>query len=465
VSPKKVHTMKRFINYILITTTFFIGNIGVVLAADIDSVFNAMFRRDIGGWVAADATFSIYLPDGRTLWLFGDTFIGKAEPDGSIVPGAVMIRNSAVIQDGDSLRTLFRGTPAAPDDFIPTENPDSTWYWPEHGVVFNDTLRIFVARYRTNPEGPPGFQFEFDGNDIANLTWPGLEFINSISIPFYSVNEVIYGDRILADSIYFYIYGRKVENKDYNIPYPHVARVKSDSLLSAWEFYDGSGWTADPAASLKINSFQVSQQYGVFKHEDKYVLLTQDIWFSTKIWSFTSHTPTGPWSNKTLVYDTPKITADAFTYNAYPHPQFDNNNQLLVSYNNNGNFWDIFNNADLYRPVFIRVPYSQLDPEWITGTEDIIGLTAPDWVEFSKNYPDPFIESTTIDYRVIKKGSVRLMIYDISGRIVASYINKEQDPGEYSITINAVDFEDGIYFYQIPGTSINAKRMIKMSDY
>jgi len=72
-----------------------------------------MFRKDIGGWIAADATYSIYLPDGRTLWLFGDTFIGEVEEDNSIAPGVVMIRNSAVIQDGDSLRTLYGGTPAA----------------------------------------------------------------------------------------------------------------------------------------------------------------------------------------------------------------------------------------------------------------------------------------------------------------------------------------------------------------
>jgi hypothetical protein len=253
--------MKRITIYVLICTALLIVGIEAARAAVVDSIYNAMFRKDIGGWVAADATFSIYLPDGRTLWLFGDTFIGKAESDGSIAPGAVMIRNSAVIQNGDSLRTLYRGTPSAPDDFIPTDNPDSTWYWPEHGLVFNDTLRIFVARYRTNPEGPAGFQFEFDGNDIANFTWPGLKFINSIPIPYYNINKVIYGDRILADSIFLYIYGRREESN--KITYPHLARAKADDLLGPWEFSAGSSWAMDPAWSFRINSFQVSQQYGV----------------------------------------------------------------------------------------------------------------------------------------------------------------------------------------------------------
>jgi hypothetical protein len=454
--------MKRLYIYILITLNLLAEGSRPGLAADIDSVFNAMFRKDIGGWVAADATFSIYLPDGRTLWLFGDTFIGKEKVDGSIAPGAVMIRNSAVIQDGDSLRTLYRGTPASPDDFIPTDNPDSTWYWPEHGLVFNDTLRIFVSRFRPNPEGPAGFQFAFDGNDIANFTWPGIEFINSIPIPYYDINKVIYGDRILADSIFLYVYGRKEESN--SISYPHLARARADDLFGPWEFSAGSSWANDPAWSFRINSFQVSQQYGVFKHEGKYILLTQDIWFSTKIWSFTSLSPKGPWDNKTMIYDTPKLADDAFTYNAYPHPQFDDNNQLLVSYNNNGNFWDIFNNPDLYRPVFIRVPYSQLDPEFITGTGESIVRPLFNNIEFSANYPNPFSESVTVNYLVRNRDFVKLVIYDVSGRIVHSYINSIQDPGEYSLQINTSDLDNGIYFFRLSGSSSTTISMIKISN-
>ena len=453
--------MKRI--FIIISISVFISGINPGWTAEVDSLFNSMFRKDIGGWIAADATYSIYLPDGRTLWLFGDTFIGEVEEDNSIAPGVVMIRNSAVIQDGDSLRTLYGGTPAAPDDFIPTINPDSTWYWPEHGVVFNDTLRIFVARYRYDPEGPAGFQFKFDGNDIANFTYPDLVFINVIPIPYNPINKVIYGDRILADSVFFYIYGRKEESN--KISYPHLARAKADDLLGPWEFSAGSSWATDPAWSFRINSFQVSQQYGVFKHMGKFVLFTQDIWLSTQIWSFTSTSPAGPWGNKTLVYDTPKLADDAFTYNAYPHPQFDENDRLLFSYNNNGNFWDIFSNVELYRPVFVRIPYAQLDPAFDTGTGIKINLPGTENIEISVNYPNPFINLTTIDYSVKEREFVELVIYDISGRKIASYINRKLDPGTYSVTINTSDLEEGIYFYRMAGSSSETRQMIKVSSY
>jgi hypothetical protein len=233
-------------------------------ATEPDTAFQNQFRKEIGGWIAADATFSILLPDGRTLWLFGDTFIGEVDENNAIVPGSRLIRNSGVIQDGETLQSLFNGTRANPSDLMLTPYPDSTWYWPEHGLVENDTLRIFAAKFRKDPDGPPGFQFAHAGNDITNFTYPDLQFINSVPIKCHAMNNVLYGDRVLIDSGFVYIYGRKSDETLYNLPFPHVARAPLDSLMvQNWEFYTGSAWSAEPSESKRINNFQVSQQYSV----------------------------------------------------------------------------------------------------------------------------------------------------------------------------------------------------------
>ena len=39
--------------------------------------WDKMFTRYENGWTGADATYSVPLPDGRVLWMFGDTFIGS----------------------------------------------------------------------------------------------------------------------------------------------------------------------------------------------------------------------------------------------------------------------------------------------------------------------------------------------------------------------------------------------------
>ncbi len=412
------------------------------LSTEPDTAFNNRFRRDIGGWIAGDATYSIALPDGRTLWLFGDTFLGEVNPDNSIKSGSEFIRNSAVIQDGDSLNTLHGGTSSDPSDFIPTQHPDSTWYWPEHGLVEDDTLRIFVAKFREADNGTPGFNFEHAGNDMALFTYPGLQFLHATPILASEVNGVLYGDRILVDTTHTYIYGRR-SDPDYNIPYPHVARTLNGTVRDQnWKFHEGSGWSADPASTTRIHSFQVSQQYSVSTYRGKYILLTQDIWLSPEIFSFTAPTPAGPWSNQRLLYTTPETGEGMFTYNAYVHPQFDRNREMLVSYNVNGDFWSIFNNVEIYRPRFIRIPYMNLDYAfWPTGRQPSSEKDHSPVI-----YPNPAGDHSVIRFRLPQGGRVSVQITGIRGEI---RIEEEAGPfgtGIHEIRLELSDLSPGVYF-------------------
>lgn len=422
------------------------------MAAEPDTAFNNKFRRDIGGWIAADATFSIALPDGRTLWLFGDTFLGEVNPDSSIQSGARMIRNSAVIQEGDQLRTLHGGTSSDPADFIPTLHPDSTWYWPEHGLVEDDTLRIFVAKFREADRGTPGFNFEHTGNDMALFSYPSLEFLHAGPVRAHAVNQVLYGDRVLVDTVHTYIYGRK-SDPEHNIPYPHVARALNGTVKDqAWEFYDGSGWSPDPSLSVRIHSFQVSQQYSVSTYRGKYILLTQDIWLSPKIFSFTAPAPTGPWSNKRLLYTTPETADETFTYNAYVHPQFDRDGEMLVSYNVNGDFWSIFDNVELYRPRFIRIPYMNLDyafwPNSAEGQPGQEGSPEPEDHSLSA-FPNPVTDHVTLRFGIHQAGTVAVEITDIRGikRIETQIICST--PGARMVEMDMKELSPGIYFCRV----------------
>jgi hypothetical protein len=331
-----------------------------------DSAYNQLIRTDNGGWVAGDATYSIYLPDGRTLWLFGDSFIGSVAPDSSLVSGAKMIRNCAVVQQENAMFALYNGTFSSPDDFVSTLYPDSTWHWPEHGIVENDTLKIIFSEFGET-DGTPGWNFEYLNAWLVYFSYPGLEYIKQEIIPYYQNNGVMYGDRIMNHGNYTYIYGRKEVSADLNIPMPHIARVEKGNLKGQWEFYDGNNWSADPSVSKKISDQPVSQQYGVMQHQDKFVMITQEIWLGTKIYSMVANQPQGPWSYLQLIYETPLPFDDIFTYNAYPHPQFDENNELLVSYNSNGDFWQIFNNVEIYRPKFFRIPYEKIHPSFTTS--------------------------------------------------------------------------------------------------
>ncbi len=104
--------------------------------------------------------------------------------------------------------------------------------------------------------------------------------------------------------------------------------------------------------------FMGSEQFSIFKQENKFIYLSQCGHLSTEVYSFTSNTPYGPWENKKLLFNTPvdSLNSDLFTYNALAHPQLIENNKILISYNTNSmELKDHFTNANIYKPRFMRV--------------------------------------------------------------------------------------------------------------
>jgi len=413
-----------------------------------DPVFNSTIRQVNGGWIAGDATFSIALPNSKTLWLFGDSFIGTVNPDNSVAGGAKMIRNCAVIQDGNSMTALFGGTFQSPKSFVPSVDENSSWYWPEHGIVENDTLKIFFSEFML-VNSPSGFSFKYKAVMLARFTYPNIAFVDSRKLSYYDLNGVCYGNSILVDNGYTYIFGRQEYDVVYHISYPHLARVPVGNIMAPWEFFNGSSWSADPAQSLQISNEPVSQQYGVLKWNKKFVVISQEIWNSSRIYSYMSDFIEGPWNKKTMIYDTPILFDNAYTYGAFPHPQFNADGKLLISYNSNGNSADIFKNVEVYRPRFIRVPFSLIDSPYASNRENSKRTNNAESVIVYQNYPNPAKDETKVKFTVIKRGYVSLQLNTIEGKEMHNYVNKILDPGEYDINIDVSSLKCGIYSYRI----------------
>ena len=78
-----------------------------------------------------------------------------------------------------------------------------------------------------------------------------------------------------------------------------------------------------------------------------------------------------------------------------------------------------------------------------------------------RNYPNPFNPITHIQFQLPKSDHVEVHIYDITGRLVTTLINKKLEIGKYSVTFDARNYASGIYFYQIKTAEFNeVKKML-----
>jgi hypothetical protein len=73
----------------------------------------------------------------------------------------------------------------------------------------------------------------------------------------------------------------------------------------------------------------------------------------------------------------------------------------------------------------------------------------PDGYALLQNYPNPFNPATTIRYELPDNGYVRLAVYDILGKKIATLVEGPQEAGYYAVTFDASRLASGIYFYQL----------------
>ncbi|RYE19340.1 MAG: DUF5005 domain-containing protein [Sphingobacteriales bacterium] len=77
-----------------------------------DAVFQGYFTR-YKGWNSGDGAQSVLLPDGRTIWIFGDSFVGDVNPDRTRVRNkTAFINNVVMMQNGTRFTSHYGGTEA-----------------------------------------------------------------------------------------------------------------------------------------------------------------------------------------------------------------------------------------------------------------------------------------------------------------------------------------------------------------
>jgi len=280
--------------------------------AEYQNVFIAL-KHTYTEWVTADGAVPIDLPDGRRVFLFGDTFIGTSNAAGVIDSTDPLVHNSFVVQSGNCLTPTMGGAPHARTALIPDPAP-SQWYWPASGVVESgSTLRVIVWHMEVGNGGP--FNFQTLDMQVATFALPSLALQSVQALPIPTSGDRPYGATLLAaPDGYLYLYGRNGRNQ-------YVARVQHDALLTGpYQFWAGGGpqWQPDPnlAVPVTVNGLSLPPSFGpgsgpsaelwVTPYQAGYLATAMPAdALSSTVSVFTAAHPEGPWTWKEDVAVTP----------------------------------------------------------------------------------------------------------------------------------------------------------------
>lgn len=343
-------------------------------ADDLDALWNN-YGDQGGHWTGGDRTASVPLPDGRTAWLFSDTYLGTVNADQSRPANSPMVRNTLVVQnaDGSLGATLHGGTAAAPASLVEVAG-SPLHYWVADGLVEGGSLKVLYNRYATTGGG--GLDVRPEGTALATFSLPGLTLTDLRTLPVST--GVAWGSEILVDGGHTYVYGAEHAGDG-----PKGLRIARTTALGAtWEFWNGSGWTANEAGSARVLT-GVGTAFSVTRIGAEYVLVTMDgnTTFSATVVGYPAPAPTGPFGEPRTLYEAPTVSPGrpVIYYDTTVHPRYSSGGTFVLSYNVNSlDPADVLADARIYRPRFVTVDWLAPPPDPSTLPPAPANLTTRD---------------------------------------------------------------------------------------
>jgi hypothetical protein len=180
------------------------------------------------------------------------------------------------------------------------------------------------------------------------------------------------------------------------------------------------------------------------------------------IWIMHSTNNGSNWSTPALVNDT--LQLKDWTYPSIS-PVNDNSsttyyvNLALQSDTLPGSYVNFSNNGESYAKIMfarVQIPRS-------TGIANI-GSEIPNTYKLHQNFPNPFNPVTKIRFDLPKMSGVKLKVFDLLGKEIATLVNEKLPPGKYetefSIDNVKSTISSGIYFYKLETENFTAVKKL-----
>ncbi|MFI7007742.1 hypothetical protein [Streptomyces sp. NPDC050145] len=334
----------------------------------------------VDDWSGGDGTHSVRLPDGRTLWLFSDTFLGAVhappnpagEPYTWRDPSAPFVRNSAVVMTPADRIERTLPAPLFPDSGV------GEWRWPVSARVEprapGSREKVVRVLLWTRAKGVGPYVYGVPAaTEVATLSLPDLRLTGitqvldqrQVADP---ARRVLFGTAAVDAGGWTYVFGADEGQAPAHRAY--AARAPRGRLgdVGAWEYWDGDRWRAEGGRLAPVlgdgQRRGVGSAFTVVRDAGTYVLFTMAAGPAglRTITSYWSCSPTGPWHGPARGITPPLPDATVAAYNPQAHPALGTGGRVVLSYDVNrldaapGTGQAELNaNVARYRPRFVSV--------------------------------------------------------------------------------------------------------------
>ncbi len=339
-----------------------------------DPVYRDMLGLRTNGWLGSDDGESIVLSRRKTLWLFGDTFIGPLS-NGVRVAGAPMINSTIGIQDRtkappDCMTFYWKKKDGQPASFFPHQaGTPGDYYWITKGVVLKGELFLFGWCIKGGA-AQGVFNWTVAGSAlirVPNPLDPPEQWVQRAFELKLGEGKTFHTALVLRDP-YLYLYGM-VEPRQTALARVRTADLVNGKLAEAYEYWvngpDGPHW-ARQATNCMPQFLPVNTECSVHYEPawKLYTCFTYDP-FGPEIFLTTAKEVTGPWSKPTPVYWVPEhhqLSFPIMSYAVRQHPELSTRTgEIILTYATNppGSESELFTEEgkEVYVHRFVRAQF------------------------------------------------------------------------------------------------------------
>ncbi len=346
-----------------------------LVSVEVDPVYADMLTPQASGWIGSDVAHSIPLPNGTSVWLFGDTLVGTVT-NGKRDGGAAFINNSIGIQN----RTAIPPTQvdfywgSGPSSFFPHQpGTPGDYYWPTMGTLLGDELFVFC--YSVGP-GTGGLGFQLENTTLLRipnpLDPPGSWTVNAYDL---GIDNSIRGfhSAVIVEEPYLYLMGYDGAG-NMALARSLTADLLAGGLSETFQYWTqgptGPQWSSTPDNLVPL--FAPRNTETDIHYEPawgRYFVTTYNP-FTPTIYLTTAESLTGPWTEPVCIYEIPEhdiVSFSVISYAVRPHPELSTQpGELVISYATNtlDGLAPLFTQEGLgiYHPRFIRVQLALNEP-------------------------------------------------------------------------------------------------------
>lgn len=321
------------------------------------------------GWQGADAAYSIPLPDGRDVWIFGDTLYGPERVVHGNTPQ--MVHNSLGIstcKDGQwHLNYIVKHDAAGKAlSYFAPKDPQH-WYWALDGFYANGDLwvTLLCVRHSSKP-APAAMDFETCGSDLAQVThldrnpqkWDVTihQLVPDGVKAYPSATTVVDGGYAYLFALY--------ESGTRPLLVTRIPLNKLSDPAANLQYLANDGmWKPgfNPADAKEVMAHGASELSIRYHPELKkwLAVMVDPAWFSDKIILRTAPNLTGPWSEGEVIYRMPEMqpgpshNKNVFCYAGKEHPELEKSDLVFTYVCNTMDAPELVTRRDIYHPQVI----------------------------------------------------------------------------------------------------------------